>query len=681
MNRKEAKIRIEKLKKAINKYRYAYHVLNKSLISDEALDSLKHELYKLEQQYPEFITPDSPTQRVAGKPLKGFKKVKHFIPMISLEDVFSEEELFEWEKRIQKLIANKKLEYFTELKIDGFAISLIYEKGIFKVGSTRGDGKIGEDVTQNLKTIESIPLKLEIHKQYLYQKLNKKILKNLEKILKDGKIEVRGEVYMTKRAFDEVNKEQKRKGLPTYSNPRNLAAGSVRQLDPKITASRKLDFLAYDLITNLGQTFHSEEHEICHILGFKTDKFARICKNLNEVIDFWREAQKKREELAHLIDGVVVNINNNNLFEKLGVVGKAPRGAIAFKFPPKESTTIVKDIIVQVGRTGVLTPVAVLKPVKVGGVIITRATLHNEDEIKRLELKIGDTVIVQRAGDVIPEVVKVLKNLRTGKEKEFKMPKRCPVCKEKIVKKEGEVAYRCINKDCPARKRENLYHFVSKKAFDIKGLGPKIIDRLVEEGFIFDPSDIFKLKKEDIYQVERFAEKSAQNLITAINKSRSISLEKFIYALGIPQVGEETAIDLANYFGSLEKLSKSKIEDLKRIEDIGDVVAKSIFNWFNDKYNQNLIKKLKKYISIKNPKIKIKQPLKNKKFVLTGKLENFTREEVKKKIRSLGGDISSSISRNIDYVLSGKDPGSKYQKAKKLGIKIILEKEFLDMIK
>lgn len=678
MDRNEAKIRIDKLKKTINKYRYAYHILNKSLISDEALDSLKHELFKLEQQFPEFITPDSPTQRVAGKPLKGFKKVSHGTPMLSLEDVFSPEELKEWYNRIYKLVPNKKLDFFVELKIDGFAISLIYEKGVLKTASTRGDGKVGEDVTQNLKTIESLPLRLEIHQNYT----NKKIQKKLEEIIEGGKIEIRGEVYMAKKVFEEINQEQKKKGLPTYANPRNLAAGSVRQLDPKITASRKLDFLAYDLITDVGQTTHLQEHEICHILGFKTDRLARYCSTLDEVINFWEKIQQKRDKLPYQIDGVVVNVNNNDIFKKLGIVGKAPRAAIAFKFSPKESTTIVEDIIVQVGRTGVLTPVAVLKPVQIGGVTITRATLHNEDEIKRLGVKIGDTVIVQRAGDVIPIIGKVLPNLRTGKEKEFKMPKNCPICSEKVEKKEGEVAYRCVNLKCPARQRENLYHFVSKKAFDIKGLGSKIIDRLVEEGFIVDAADIFKLKEIDLAQLERFGEKSAKNLISAISKSREISLEKFIYSLGIPHVGEETAIDLAKFFGSFDKFSKAKLEDLLKVKDVGEIMAKSIIEWFKNKYNQNLIKKLKQFVKIINPKkTKFKKIFESKNFVLTGELESMTRDKAKEKIRQLGGNISSSVSKNTDYLIFGENPGSKYEKAKKLNIKILSEKQFLDMIK
>jgi len=677
MTKKEAKKRIEKLKKLINYHRYLYHVLNRQEISDDALDSLKHELYKLEQKYPEFITPDSPTQRVAGQPLEGFRKVTHRVPMLSIEDIFSEEELKDWVDYIKRLEPSIRLEYFAELKIDGFAITLIYKKGIFTCGATRGNGKVGEDVTQNLKTIESIPLKLELH-QDLKGEL-KKFEKRLRKIISEGTFEVRGEVYMSKEAFERLNKELKKKGERTYSNPRNLAAGSIRQLDPKLAASRPLDFLAYDIITDFGQKTHSQEHEILPILGFKTDK-GRVCKTLDEVIEFWREVTKKRDSYSFLIDGVVVNINDNHLFEKLGVAGKSPRGVRAFKFPPKQATTKILDIKVQIGRTGAATPVAILQPVKVEGVTISRATLHNEDEIKRLGVKIGDTVIVGRAGDVIPDVIKVLPELRTGKEKAFKMPEKCPVCGTKLIKPAGETLWRCPNPNCFARQRRYFYHFVSKGAFDIEGLGPKIIDQLMSAGLVSSPVDLFKLKEGDIQPLERFAEKSAQNLISAIQSKREIPLSRFIYALGIRNVGEQTAIDLAEHFGSIEKLKKASLSELEKIRDIGPVVAQSIYKYFRESKNLEFLKELLKYVRIIEKKKKKKTKISGKTFIFTGSLENLTREEAKNKVRELGGKVVSSVSKKIDFVVVGKNPGSKFQKAKKLGLKIITETQFLNLL-
>jgi len=701
MRKQEVKQRIEKLKKVINHHRYLYHVLDRQEISDAALDSLKHELYKLEEKFPEFITPDSPTQRIAGKPLEGFKKVEHGLLMLSMEDVFSEEELRDWEDYLKRLFPSQKFEYFAELKIDGFAISLVYENGILKIGSTRGDGKIGEDVTQNLKTIESIPLRLEIRgklpkKPSTRAKLGAgpvphrpaksgtgagEIEQKLKKLIKKGEIDIRGEVYMDTKDFQRLNKELEKKGQKTFANPRNLAAGSIRQLDPKLAASRPLKFLAYDIVTDLGQKKHSEEHQILPALGFKTDK-GKECQNLAEIMEFWKEIAKKREKFSIQIDGVVVSVNDNSLFQKLGVVGKSPRAIRAFKFSPKQATTIIEDIKLQVGRTGAITPVAYLKPVEVGGVIISRATLHNEDEIKRLGVKIGDTVIVGRAGDVIPDVIRVLPELRTGKEKKFKMPKNCPVCGKKLEKPAGEVLWRCKNSKCPAREREYFYHFVSKGAFDISGLGPKIIDRLLDEGLISDPADLFLLKEGDLLPLERFAEKSTQNLINNIQSKKKITLSKFIYALGIRNVGEETAQDLVKYFGSLEKLKKASLEELQRVMDIGPVVAKSIYDYFHEKRNLEFLEKLKKagVEIIEEKKVK-RQPLKGKTFVLTGTLETMTREEAKEKIHLLGGEISESVSKKTDYVIVGKEPGSKYEIAKKLGIKTVGEKEFLKIIK
>jgi len=658
MNKGEAQNRIEKLKELINHHRYLYHVKDRQEISEGASDSLKHELFQLEQQFPEFITKDSPTQRIGGKPLSGFKKAEHSSPMLSMEDIFSEKELQDWEKYLKRLEPSVDLEYFAELKIDGFAINLIYENGIFVQGATRGSGKIGEDVTQNLKTIESIPLRLAPLAQGKLPRL----------------MEIRGEVYMGKKDFEKFKS--------SFANPRNLAAGSIRQLNPKLAASRPLKFLAYDIVTDFGQKKHSEEHKVLPSLGFKTDP-GKICRNLNEVIDFWQEVNKKRETLPFLIDGIVVSINDNSLFQKLGKAGKSPRGIRAFKFSPKQAATKILDIIFQVGRTGAITPVADLAPVQISGVTVSRATLHNEDEIKRLGLKIGDTVIVGRAGDVIPDVIKVLPELRTGKEKEVRFLKNCPVCGTKLVRRENEVIWRCLNKNCGARKREFLQYFVSKKAFDIEGLGPKITGQFQDAGLISLASDLFKLKKEDLLSLDRFAEKKAQNIVEALKISKTITLPRFIFSLGILHVGEETAMDLAEYFGSIDKLSKANIEELEKIPNVGPKVSQSIYNWFQSAQNKKLVEDLiKAGVKIQNPlrRGSGQAKLEGKTFVLTGVLETMSREKAKEKIRNLGGKVTDSVSQKTSFLVAGLEPGSKLAKAQKLGVKILSEPGFLKLI-
>jgi len=677
MDKEQARQRIEKLKKLINRNRYLYHVLDKQEISDSAFDSLKHELYKLEQAFPDLITSDSPTQRVAGKPLKEFKKIKHIAPMLSIEDVFSGEELNDWQGYLKRLLPSQQLDFFAEFKIDGFAISLVYKNGVLAYGSTRGDGKTGEDVTQNLKTIQSIPLKLEPQGDFPSKAIEAIARKKIE----NGEIEIRGEVYMEKQKFKKLNEQLEKKGEKTFANPRNLAAGSIRQLDPKLAASRPLDFFAYSLITDLGQTTHSQEHQILEALGLRTDK-GQKCQNLNEIIDFWKEIIKKRSSLPFQIDGIVVSVNNNSIFQKLGVVGKSPRAIRAFKFSPEQSTTEVIDVKFQVGRTGAITPVAVLKPVEVGGVIVSRATLHNEDEIKRLGLKIQDTVIVGRAGDVIPDIIRVLPELRTGKEKTITMPLVCPACNSKLIKPIGEVILRCPNVSCFARRHKNFYHFVSKKAFDIVGLGPKIIDHLIEEGLIFDPADLFALKETDVSSLERFADKSAKNLVEAIQSSKRISLEKFIYSLGIRNVGEETTRDLIASWNSIKKLEKASLSDLEQIRNIGPTVAQSIYNFFQEKQNLKFIDKLiGAGIEIVQPQTKKrKEKLNGLSFVLTGSLKSISRDMAKQRIRELGGKTSESVSQNISFVVAGENPGSKFKKAQKLGVKIISEEEFLQRI-
>ena len=659
MERTEAKTRILKLKRVIDHHRYLYHALDKQEISEAALDSLKHELYQLEQLYPEFLTSDSPTQRIGGKPLQGFPKVAHDSPMLSIEDLFSPKELADWETYLKKLAPSEKIDYFCEPKIDGFAISLVYQNGVFKVGSTRGSGAMGEDVTQNLKTIESIPLRLGSDPRGGSDP--KRI------------IEVRGEVYMEKKDFEKFSAD--------YANPRNLAAGSIRQLDPKVASQRPLKFLAYSLITNLGQQKHSEEHQLLKELGFKTYP-GKECQNLSDILDFWRKTARERDRLPFQVDGIVAVVNNNALFQKLGVVGKSPRGIRAFKFSPKQATTKIKDIKSQVGRTGAITPVALLEPVIVGGVTVSRATLHNEDEIKRLGVKIGDTVIVERAGDVIPAVTRVMKELRSGKEKDFVFPKICPACLTRLSKPKDEIIWRCPNPDCQAQKREFLYHFASKKAFDIKGLGPKIIDQLINENLISQPADFFGLEEGDLIVLDRFGQKSAANLVSAIRYSKKVDLNRFIYALGIRHVGEETAIALAQRFDTIKKLQEAAGQTRQSLSDMGVEVSKSIRHWFNNKKNVKMVDDLLEAgIKILLPeKITRRSELNGKTFVITGILDSITRAEAHEKIRLSGGHPLAVVSKKTDYLVVGQNPSSKLEKARKLGIKIINEAVFLRML-
>jgi DNA ligase (NAD+) len=690
MDKKAVGDRIKQLKKTINYHRYLYHVLDKQEISDSALDSLKKELFDLEQQYPDLVTPDSPTQRVGGEPLKEFKKVRHETPMLSFNDAFSEQDMKDWLKRLENYLGYQILKpnFYCELKLDGLAIELVYENGVLVEGSTRGDGLIGEDVTQNLKTIEAIPLKLLTPKTYSPRFAGE--AGNLK-----PKIIVRGEVFITKKEFERVNKKQKEKGLNPFANPRNMAAGSIRQLDPKIAANRRLDSYIYDIKTDFGSKTHEEKHQILKLLGFKTNPHNKPVSSLEEVFAFrnrW-EKEANREKLPYEIDGAVVIVNENKIFEAGGVIGKAPRAAIAYKFSAKEAETIVEDIKVQVGRTGALTPVAVLKPVAVGGVTISHSTLHNFDEIKRLGVKIGDTVIVSRAGDVIPKITKVLKEMRTGKEKEFQAPNRCPVDDAKIIK-EGAI-HRCGNPKCGARHQRFLKHFVSKAAFDIQGLGPKILNRFLDKSLISDAADIFQLKEGDITTLERFGEKSAQNIINEVQLRKIISLPRFIYALGILHIGEETALLLAQKISDRQLLKPTQIsnifknfslEKLQQIPDVGPKVAQSIYDWFHNEKNIKFLEKLEKVgVKIETPKLKTSarggSALGGKTFVLTGTLQSMSREQTKEKIRSLGGEISESVSKNTDYVVAGSEPGSKLEKAKKLGVKIIAEKEFLEMLK
>ncbi|MFZ2149817.1 MAG: NAD-dependent DNA ligase LigA [Minisyncoccia bacterium] len=672
MDRNEADKRIKKLRSEIARLRTAYHVENAPNVTDDVYDSLARELKELLKKFPEFEDINAPENRVAGKPLPKFLKVKHRNRMLSLNDAFSYEELEDWEKRIKKLLSNSsKINYFCEVKFDGLAVSLIYENGKFMRGATRGDGLVGEDITQNLKTIHSIPLVLSgEHPKY---------------------IEVKGEVVMAKKTLVRLNKQNEKEGKALFANTRNAAAGSMRQLDPKLAAERSLDFFAFD-IAEWGEaddqflSMHSDEHKALRDLGFHVDSHEDVCKNLEEVVDFIKKFEKVRPDFPFGTDGIVVSVDNLKQQETLGVVGKAPRYMAAFKYPAERATTVVKNVLINVGRTGVLTPLAIFEPTSVAGSVVSKATLHNMDQIERLDLRVGDTVVIEKAGDVIPKVVEVLTRMRTGKEKKVKMPETCPVCGKKVEKKvlssSSSVAYYCSNTKCPAKDERYLEHFVS--VFEIYELGPKILRRFKDEGLITDAADIFTLEKEDIAPLERFGEKSAENIINEIESKKKIPLSRFLWALGILHVGEETARDLATHFGTLERLisvAQRKGEEIDNIENIGPAVSKSIADFFNDQARINFIKKLERNGVVIGKEEKRKAgKFTGLHFVLTGTLSQMSREIAKEKIIALGGKVSGSVSKNTSYVVAGDDPGSKFTTAQKLGVKVLNEKDFLNML-
>lgn len=672
MDTTQANERILKLRKLIDRYRYEYHVLDTSEISDEALDSLKKELFDLEQQYPNLITPDSPTQRVAGKPLEGFTKVEHPGRMISLNDAFSEQDMRDWLERLENYLG-KSYDggLYCDIKMDGLAIELRYEQGLLIQASTRGNGIIGEDVTQNVKTVDAVPLRLRDDDRAI------------PKILL-----VRGEVFLMKSEFARINKELEQDGEEPYANPRNLAAGTIRQLDPKIVAGRKLSFYAYGVVGTDGTygdalATHDDEYAALRQWGIGTNPHGRVAKDFSGMVRFYREWEEKRDKLDYEFDGTVISVNDNDVYRRAGIIGKSPRGAIAFKFAPRQAETVVEDIQVQVGRTGVLTPVAHLKPVHIGGTTITRATLHNLDEIRRLDVRIGDTVIVGRAGDVIPDILKALPDLRPKGAKEFHMPKTCPVCHTPVKKEEGQVAYYCPNKDCPAQKRETIYHFISRNAMNIDGIGPQTVDALMDAGLIADMADLYTLTTEDFLNLEGFADVSAQNSVDAIHARRSVPLARFIFGLGIMHVGEETARALAEHFHTLEKLTEATEEELHAVPDIGPVVAESIIEWFAHPYNRDILKKfIKAGVHIERASGPAKGKLSGKTFVVTGTLDTMSREEAEEKIRTHGGKVASAVSKETDYVVFGADPGStKYAAAQKLKIPMLTEEEFLKILK
>ena len=654
--------RLQELRDQIHYHNYRYHVLDDPVISDAEFDRLMQELQKFEDEFPELVTPDSPTQRVGAKPLEKFETVPHRVPMLSLENAFSEAEAGEFEERLKRFLRTSEgFDYVVEPKMDGVAVELVYEGGHLSVGSTRGDGYRGENVTQNLKTIHTIPLML------LSRELPAPDL-----------LEVRGEVYMNLDDFSKLNQERLARGEPPFANPRNAAAGSLRQLDPGITAGRPLTIFCYGIGQVSGRSFesHWEILESLKAWGLRVNPLIERRQGIGQAIQYHHDLENQRHGLSYEIDGVVIKVDNLALQERLGTKARSPRWALAYKFAATQATTKVKDIVVNVGRTGAVTPMAVMEPVEVGGVTVSRATLHNEDEVARKDVRVGDTVLIQRAGDVIPEVVKVILEERPPEAQPFKMPSHCPVCDTPLVRPEGEAVTRCPNPDCRGALRRGILHFASKGAMDIDGLGEKIIDQLMDQGLVKNLADLYRLTEDDLIPLERFAEKSAGNLVAAIENSKNVDLDRFIYALGIRYVGEATAQLLAQHFQSMEALKEAGEEELLHIEGIGPQVAKGIREYFASKQNQELLNKLLEKIKIKPPEKPAESPLAGKTFVFTGGLAHLSREEAKAQVTARGGKVSSSVSAKTDYVVVGADPGSKYAKARELDVTILDEGAF-----
>ncbi|MGM0409432.1 MAG: NAD-dependent DNA ligase LigA [Bacillota bacterium] len=663
MDKKEAKKNIENLRKELRYHEHKYYVLDNPEISDSEFDKKMKELEELEEKFPEFKSADSPTQRVGGEVLDEFEKVEHRNQMLSLGNAFNEGDLKDFASRIYKNanVNKDEIDFIVEHKIDGLSAILRYENGRFTLGATRGNGRIGENVTKNLKTIGSIPLKLR----------------------KDVDIEIRGEVFIKKADFEELNNQRLDEEKEPFANPRNAAAGSIRQLDPSIAASRPLSFLPYTLISyeSLGINTHLEALDYIKKLGFKNNWYKKA-ENIEEVIEICNEWVEKRDEIEHEIDGMVVKVNDFSLREDLGSTSKSPRWAIAFKFPAQKKTTNVKDIEISVGRTGALTPTAILEPVEVDGSTVSRATLHNEDELKRKDVRIGDSVLIQKAGDIIPEVIKVIKENRTGDEKVFEMPEKCPVCGSKAVREEGKAVLRCTNIACPAQRRERILHFVSRDAMNIDGVGVSLIDQLLKNDLVKDYGDLYYLKKDELLPLDRIAEKSATNIINAIAESKNREFYHLLYALGIRYVGQRTARLLSEYYSSISQLAKAKEEELSNIDEIGPAIAESIVHFFSEKHNQEIIEKLREAgVKLKRDEDNNQDNtyLAEKKFVFTGSLDNFTRSEASEKVRNTGGRVTSSVSSNTDYVVVGDNPGSKLEKAESLNLEILNEKEFINL--
>jgi DNA ligase (NAD+) len=671
LSHQQAAERLIKLRDLINEYRYKYNVLNESIMSEEAADSLKHELTELETAYPDLITPDSPSQRVAGEPLPQFRSVEHRYRMLSLQDVFDEKEVQAWIDRISKLVDHPTtLEYFMDIKMDGLACALVYEDGLLSTAITRGDGFTGEDVTMNVRTIDSVPLRLRHSK-------------DAEPFLQ-GRTEVRGEIVMYKDDFTELNKQREAKGLPLFANPRNTAAGTIRQLDPKLVASRPLHFRAYDMLRDNPADIptHAYAYTMLRELGFLANDRPGMAKSVQDILQFAETWEEKRHDLPFNTDGLVIKVNDRQLYAQLGVVGKAPRAAVAYKYAAEQATTKVKDIFVSIGRTGAATPVAMLEAVVIAGSTVQMATLHNEGEVQRKDIRVGDTVIVHKAGDIIPEVVEPLVKLRNGSEKPFVMPTNCPECGTALVKlKADEAVWRCPNNQCPSRVQKRIQHYASKGALDIEGLGEKNVVALLEAGLIKETPDIYGLEVEQVQQLERFAEVSAGKLVAAIQAKKQPPLDKFIYGLGIRQVGSQTAIDLAKHFRALEKLRQATIEELNEIDGIGEIVAESIVEWFAEPENQHILAAFKDHGVWPKELKTVGGRLEGKKFVVTGTLESMGRDEAADKIRALGGTFQSSIGKDTDYLVVGKNVGaSKLTKAAELGTTQLDEAAFLKML-
>ncbi|WLR58246.1 NAD-dependent DNA ligase LigA [Guptibacillus hwajinpoensis] len=660
----EKQKRIEELRQLLNQYNYEYHVLDQPTVPDAEYDRMMNELINLEEENPELKTEDSPTQRVGGPPLEGFQKVEHRVPMLSLGNAFGEEDLKDFDRRVRDRIG-ENFSYVCELKIDGLAVSLIYEDGVLVRGATRGDGTVGEDITQNLKTIPAIPLRLS----------------------ENVSMEVRGEAFMPKPSFMKLNEAREKNDQDLFANPRNAAAGSLRQLDPKIAASRNLSIFVYGVGTVEGREIssHSNDLDFLKELGFKTNPEWKRCNTIDDVIDYIGGWSEKRPDLSYEIDGIVVKVDALNQQEELGFTAKSPRWAIAYKFPAEEVVTQLLDIQLNVGRTGVVTPTAVLEPVLVAGTTVQRASLHNEDLIREKDIKIGDYVVVKKAGDIIPEVVSVLEDRRSGEEKAFSMPEKCPECDSDLVRLEEEVALRCINPKCPAQLREGLIHFVSRNAMNIDGLGERVITQLFREELIHDVADIYQLTHDQLIELERMGEKSVSNLLEAISVSRNNSLEKLLFGLGIRHVGAKAAKTLAQQFGSMDSIVQAKIEDLEAINEVGQKMADSVVRYFQNEEVHELIEELKEAgvnMTYKGPKPvaveDIDSVFAGKTIVLTGKLEQLSRGEAKKKLEEQGAKVTGSVSKSTDLVIAGEDAGSKLEKAESLGIDVWSENRFLE---
>jgi DNA ligase (NAD+) len=671
MTKNQAEKRIIKLRQLIDDYRYHYHVLDESIMSEAAADSLKHELSLIETEFPELITADSPTQRVAGSPLPGFSQVEHSSRMLSLNDVFNEQELESWKDRISRLLPeNQQLEYFVDIKMDGLACALLYDDGLLKAGVTRGNGLIGEDVTSNIRTIDSLPLSLRKDKNY--------------QELLVGRTEVRGEIVMYKADFKRLNEDRAREGKPLFANPRNTAAGTIRQLDARLVMSRPLHFRAYDLL-RLGSddmSTNKETYQALSSLGFLVNKQSIVTRDIKEIMKFADSWDTKRHKLVFNTDGLVIKVNDRQQYKRLGIVGKAPRGAVAYKYAAEQATTKVKDIFVSIGRTGAATPVAMLEPVVVAGSTVQMATLHNEGEVKRKDIRIGDTVIVHKAGDIIPEIVEPLVKLRDGHEIVFIMPSQCPECNTELVKyKQEDAIWRCPNQSCPSRTWKQIEHYAAKEALDIEGLGEKNVVALLNAKLVKDPADLYKIKIDDLLKLDRFAQVSANKLYESIQAKKYPVLSRFIYGLGIRHIGTQTAIDLSNHFRELNALSKAEIDELAGIEGIGEVVAESVVEWFAEPNNLKLLEKFEDNGVKPQAVKKVGGKLSGLNFVVTGTLDTMGREEAAEKIRQLGGTFQSSVGKDTDYLVVGNNVGqSKLSKAGKLGTKQINESEFIKLL-